>query len=58
MQLLDTVQDVQKINLARKKGKHDEDMDHELEEIYLEQYCTYCDIKNREKMRKEKKIGL
>ena len=50
VQLLDTARDVQLlITNKQKKATEKEDM----KEIYSEQYCTYCDIKNRETIRKK-----
>ena len=51
VQLLDTAREVQKVRIAKKK-KVKKTM-RQMGEIYSEQYCTYCDIKNREKMKKE-----
>lgn len=49
MQIWDTARDVRSV-IVRKKEMTKQN----LKEIYSEQYCTYCDIKNREKLRKTK----
>ena len=54
VQLLDTVREVQNIRHRKKQGKKKgaKAMRESMEEIYSEQFCTYCDIKNRERMLK------
>ncbi len=53
VQIWDTAQQVQQAILRRKKkGRKKKLSQRDLREIYTEQYCTYCDIKNREKIKK------
>lgn len=49
VQLLDTAREVQQIRLIQKKKKK---IGHgrKVKEIYTEHLCTYCDIKNRDKI--------
>lgn len=54
VQLLDTAKEVQLLRQERKKKKQNNENDYlAMDEIYSEQICTYCDIKNRENMRQK-----
>lgn len=49
VQLLDTAREVQQIRITKKKRERTGRRIN-MDEIYSEQICTYCDIKNREKI--------
>ncbi len=55
VQLLDTAREVQQVRLRNKKEKMKKEAGRKTNEIYSEQICTFCDIKNREKIAKDKK---
>ena len=49
VQLLDTAREVQKVRLTRKKGRK-----RKKETPFADQFCDFCDIKNRENVQKKK----
>ena len=54
VQLLDTAREVQQLRITKKTGRK-KGRKISMDEIYSEQMCTYCDIKNREKIIGQKK---